>query len=159
MSLKIIGDGPEYARLKCLIDEDIEPNVHFLGAIYDEQKMAEHFLGADLFLVTGAAGLSVNHALAYDVPIAAFARTKSGPFHHPEIEYVVPGRTGILVTQYTNDALANGIDQFLENVDLASMRKGIREFVDKTISLGIVADNFGKLLRILEPSLAEGLEG
>lgn len=152
ISLSIIGDGPEYDRLRGLVDELIQPNVRFLGAVYDEKQLASHFLGADLFLVTGAAGLSVNHALAYGLPVIAFSRTKQGPFHHPEIEYVVAEKTGTLVAPFNVQAFADRLDQMLESGEAVTIKRGIREHVDKIINLEIVAGNFEKLLKMLELS-------
>jgi len=133
-------------RLSSLVDEELAPHIRFFGAIYGEEKVASHFLGADLFVVTGAAGLSVNHALAYGVPVVAFERARFGPYHHPEIEYLVPGLSGILIKHSSPKALSEGIEAALHSGELARIRRAVPAFVDQSLMLDGMVEKFGYLL-------------
>lgn len=141
-SLCIIGDGPMRAQLE--EQAKAVTNVRFLGALYGERELAPYFLGADIFLIAGAAGLSVNHSLAYNLPVAAFGRGKGyeRPLHHPEIEYVIPGRTGFLCDQDSNAAMAHLIIEAFENGELARLRATMEPFVTERLSLSNVIENF-----------------
>jgi hypothetical protein len=68
---------------------------------------------ADFSVLSGAAGLGVNHALCYGVPVVAYARTEQGPHHHPEIAYVIDGKTGMQVPRYTDEAMLQALRDFL----------------------------------------------
>ena len=121
-SLTVIGDGPERPALERLAAAEVGSGIRFTGAIYKEEELAPHFLGADVYILAGAAGLSVNHALAYSLPIAAFPRRRNGPHHHPEIAYIVEGETGLLVQPPTPDALARAIVESYVSGRLEAMR-------------------------------------
>lgn len=149
ISLTIIGAGPDHDRLASMIGPILAPHVRMLGEIYDEAEVAKHFLGADTLLVTGAAGLSVNHALAYSLPVVAYARTPAGPHHHPEIEYVVPGRSGILVERYSEAALLETLHTALSEGSLDELRNRIPQFVDANLDMSIMIRQFGKLLEAM----------
>lgn len=147
-ALTIIGDGPERTRLQALAEEQPPGAVRMTGALYDEADLAPHFLGADLFVLPGAAGLSVNHALAYALPVIAFARSQSGPRHHPEIEYVVNGVTGILVDQPTLDAMA---DTLIANIAVGAQFR-LKECLlngERQPTLDKVVAQFGRLIGAL----------
>ena len=80
-TLTLVGDGPERERLTALAGDRLGRSIRMPGALYGEDALAPLFLGADLYLLSGAAGLSVNH-LARDVNLAACL----GPFS-PEPVY------------------------------------------------------------------------
>jgi glycosyltransferase involved in cell wall biosynthesis len=147
--LTIIGDGPGRERLERRAGAELNRAIRFMGALYDEAELAPHFLGADVYVLGGAAGLSVNHALAYALPIVAFPRSPRGPFHHPEIEYVVPDRSGILVEDYDDEAMAATIAESYRSGRLARLRTAL-ETDPVAPSIEDVADNFGRLLNVLE---------
>jgi len=121
-SLTVIGDGPERPALERLAAAKVGSGVRFTGAIYEEEELAPHFVGADVYILAGAAGLSVNHALAYGLPVAVFPQRRNGPHHHPEIAYVVDSETGLLVQPPTPDALARAIVDSYVSGRLATMR-------------------------------------
>ncbi len=108
-ALTIIGDGPEQQSLRAMADRMGLNGIIFTGGLYDENELAPYFTGSDFLIVPGAAGLSVNHAIAYLLPVIAFSRSGAGPFHHPEIEYVTPGTSGVLVPNYSAEALSLAI--------------------------------------------------
>lgn len=69
-SLDIIGEGSELERLQKLTrDLDLSNSVKFVGAIYDDIKMAEHIYRASLFVMPSLGGLGFNTAMAVGLPI------------------------------------------------------------------------------------------
>ena len=147
-ALTVIGDGPERERLMAQAGAQPGGSIRILGTLYGEADLAPHFMGADFCLIPGAAGLTVNHALAYCVPVVAFARSGSGPLHHPEIEYVVDGKTGVLVPGHTA--------QDMSEVVIAAYASGLHRRLRSKMalsghlpSLESVADKCSTLLKLM----------
>ena len=147
-ALTIIGDGPEKEHLHALAKTSGLRNLEFAGAIHDEQSLAPHFLGADFLVVAGAAGLSVNHALAYRLPVIAFRSGRGMPLHHPEIEYVVPDVSGVLVSTYSADALSTSIASAYSRAEHIRLARKIEDWTSAP-SLDRMQDGFEKLLSVL----------
>lgn len=112
-ALTLVGDGPDLERTRAEAGEELGRRIFMPGAEYDEARIAAYYGSADLSVLTGAAGLGVNHALCYGVPIVAYARTEQGPHHHPEIAYVIDGVTGVQVPRYTDEAMLQALRAFL----------------------------------------------
>jgi glycosyltransferase involved in cell wall biosynthesis len=148
-ALTIIGDGPLRGALE-IAAADI-PNVRFLGAIYDEVELAPHFLGADFFAIAGAAGLSVNQALAYRLPVVAFERGRWGgwPYHHPEIEFVEPNVSGLLCREPTVEAMAAMIVDACHRDEARRLRESMEDFVDRKLRLSNMIDQFAEVDKLL----------
>lgn len=140
--LTIIGDGPERSNLEQQIEQLGIEGATLVGALYDESDLAAHFKGADLLLIPGAAGLSVNHALAYNLPVIAFGRGKGLPNHHPEIEYVVPGVTGVLCVEPGPEALADSVVRTVVSGEVDRLRRSIPVFVDRHLRIEKMIKSF-----------------
>jgi glycosyltransferase involved in cell wall biosynthesis len=142
--LKILGEGPDRRNIEAAAGDQLGKSVVLLGASFDEAATARHFLSADMFVMAGRIGLSINHALAYDLPVVAFARGPDGPFHGSEIHYLVDGRTGFLVCDVTAAAFARKLeDLFVSGRDWKSeLRPGIRAFVQKQLVTDRMLDGF-----------------
>jgi glycosyltransferase involved in cell wall biosynthesis len=150
-ALTIIGDGPDRSRLEAEMAagaKDIAGSIKFTGSIHDEHMLAPHFKGADLLVLPGSAGLAVNHALAYNLPIVGFRGGGGGPDHHPEVEYIVEGVSGSLVSPATPEALAQRILYVIESGDYLIMRQKIIT-ENPAPDIDKVADNFGLLFNLL----------
>lgn len=148
-ALTIVGDGPERGRLESSLLEKGLRGVTMAGALYQEVELARHFKGADLFLMPGAAGLSVNHALAYHLPIVAFGRGKGLPLHHPEIEYVVPSETGVLCHTPGERAFADAILNAWRNGEIARLKETIPAYVDRNLRLERMMESFSVVNSLL----------
>lgn len=68
--------------------------IHYVGAKFDEEKVP-YFMLSKLLLMPAAVGLAVLDAFALEVPLV----TTDGPFHGPEIEYLVDGVNGVSVQE------------------------------------------------------------
>ncbi len=92
LRLVIIGDGPLAAVVREAAKRDTE--IRWLGAITDEQAIASIMREVNLVFVPGWSGLSIVHAFAYGKPYV----TIQSPRHPPEIDYLVPGHNGLLLS-------------------------------------------------------------
>lgn len=91
-SLLLVGEGPEEVALKEMVLER-GLNVHFVGACYEEERLAELIMCANLTVSPGQVGLTAMHSLAYGVPVVTHDDVHS---QMPESEAIVAGKTGDL---------------------------------------------------------------
>lgn len=145
--LTIVGDGPEKEQLQDLSGKMLGVNIHFTGAIYEEESLAEHFNKADVFVTCGAVGLGVNHALAYGVPVLAFQQTEAGPFHHPEICYVEEDKTGWKVSRFTEQAMLEHLVKLFQKGQNPRqlLQKTLPEYAEEQLSLDKMTEVFKQI--------------
>lgn len=141
-ALTIIGDGPERARVEAEAAKIADGSVRLLGALHSETDLAQYFKAADYFILLGAAGLAVNHALAYDLPVVCFARGRGMPRHHPEICNVVDGVTGLLCHSPDVDAMLALLKQAVAKNVGEQLRPLIRSYVDEHGRMSSMVDQF-----------------
>ena len=104
-----VGDGPDRARLEALARE-LGVRVHFAGACYDEARLAELAMTANLTVSPGRVGLTVTHSLVYGVPVVTHYDADD---QAPEFEAVVPGETGGLFEKDSVASLADAITPWI----------------------------------------------
>ena len=140
LGVHFIGDGPYLEKLKSIVTEkNLRKNVFFHGSIHQDEKTGEMLYASDMMVMPGYVGLSVNHALNFDCPITTFEQKEDGPFHSPEIEYLVHNKTGFVLEDHTVEALTETIGQYLSQPELqAAMKRNAREMVETVCSV----DNF-----------------
>jgi glycosyltransferase involved in cell wall biosynthesis len=86
--LTIIGDGPERAKLEHLSTQfGLTDRVEFVGAIYQQERLAPWFNDAWVSVSPGYIGLSAIHSLAYGVPMIV----AQGEPHSPEVTALEDG--------------------------------------------------------------------
>lgn len=144
-ALTIIGDGPEREKIMALAKSRGYDNIRLPGALYGEKAVAPHFKGADFFILAGAAGLSLNHALAYDLPIATYGRGAGLPRHHPEIAYAVPGKTAVVATDPRPETLAAMVVDAYESGQHRNLKQQISAYVDDHAHLEGMLRQFGRV--------------
>ncbi|MFC1508435.1 glycosyltransferase family 4 protein [Candidatus Omnitrophota bacterium] len=111
----IVGDGPMRAELESLVKElELENFVRFLGAQYDEEIMAKYLFCASVAAMPAHAGLAIQHAFDFGVPIIVGDDMKE---HPPEIELVENGETGIFCKDGDANEFAKAILCLLTNED------------------------------------------
>ncbi|MFH1769587.1 MAG: glycosyltransferase [Parcubacteria group bacterium] len=105
--LVIIGDGPEYRKLKSLA----EPNVTLMG-YQDDKVVAEHYRNCIAFIMPQEEdfGLTPIEAMSYGKPVVAL---KAGG----AVEYIDEGINGIFFEDPTEASLANGVRILKESLD------------------------------------------
>jgi len=145
--LTIVGDGPDAENTRLEAGSELGRSITMTGKIYDEATLARHFASADVMVFPGAAGLSINHALAYGLPVIAYDRTPTGPGHGPEIAYVVDNVTGMRVSPYSEDAMLRGLlDFFARHPDpKAEFRERISKYVSENLTLDMMVEDFRKV--------------
>lgn len=116
MRVIVVGKGPDDQRLRGLSQElGLESHVRFLGAIYDEARLAPWFLNADVFCYPANIGLSALHAFGYGLPVVTGNRLES---QNPEIEALRDGENGLLYADGDPGALAAALRRLFDDRDL-----------------------------------------
>lgn len=128
LNLTFVGDGEERPMLEKLAEyHDLERNVWFYGACYDERKNAELVFNADLCVAPGNIGLTAMHALMFGCP----AITHNDFTHQmPEFEAILPGVTGDFFEFGSVSSLA---DTILRWFNSNNNREQVREACFKEI--------------------------
>ena len=144
--LVIIGDGPDANRIKQRIEElNLHDHIQTPGAIFDEQLLAQYYLSSQVAVIPGSAGLAINHAFAYRVPVI----TSDDLWRHgPEIAMLTDGRTGFRFRDGDSDALADRVIEILADPDrLQQMRTACRHLIDTEYNETAMANNFHLVVR------------
>ena len=149
--LVVIGGGEDTALREEWSLRGGDKRIVIHDGIYEEDLLAPWFLGSDLFLLPGPGGLSINHALAYGVPIVAFQSGQRGEFHGPEIAYVVNDETGLLVAPDTGATgmAAAVIELWQDPGRFERLKRKIPGFVDKKLQIETMVRNFRAVDAIL----------
>lgn len=113
--LLIIGDGPDKNYLeKYVLGKEIE-DIHFLGGISNWQHSGQYLYASDILVIPGDVGLAVNHAFCFGLPVITQAGDKNGPFHGPEIEYIIHGKTGFICEKGNKKEMSQAIIKVFNN--------------------------------------------
>lgn len=112
VNLLLVGDGPERDALASLAQQEGVKAV-FVGACYDERRLAELFSIANATVSPGNVGLTCMHSLAYGVPVI----THDDPEDQmPEWEAITAGVTGALFRKGCAESLATAIETWTRTV-------------------------------------------
>lgn len=131
LAVHFIGGGEMLVKLKQkAATQNHRKNIFFHGSVYDENKNGEYLYASDLMVMPGFVGLSVNHAFCFQCPVATFKQGTSGPYHSPEIEYLIEGKTGILARSFDIEDMTKKIYNYLISEEL---QKEMRQEIDYTI--------------------------
>jgi glycosyltransferase involved in cell wall biosynthesis len=111
VDLLVVGDGPERGALESLAQVE-RVNAVFVGACYDEPRLAALFACACVLVSPGEVGLTCMHSLGYGVPVI----THGDPSRQmPEWEAIVPGLTGDLFEPDDVEGLAKKVDRWTQS--------------------------------------------
>jgi len=103
----VIGDGPQAAELQARTTAaGLRDNVRWLGAIYEENRLAPWFLSAQALVHPGAIGLSLLHAFGYGLPVVTH---DAGGQHMPEFAALTNGTNGRVYPREDTDAMTSAI--------------------------------------------------
>jgi len=138
----LVGDGPE----KCALEKEakdlgIEKSIIFAGNLNDEEKNLALGLSDLVVLPSLSEGASMLalEAMSLKKPVVAFA-VGAIP------EFVVDGKTGILVEPRDIKALAEAITKLLSKVDLAhQMGEESQKFFRANFSVERMVDSTSKV--------------
>lgn len=144
IDLHYVGDGPKDANLKEKVETlGLTNNVIFHGAIHDETKTGEILFASDMMVMPGYLGLSVNHAFCFDCPVMSFEQHENGPFHSPEVEYVINNETGFLLQEHSAESLAFALNGYLVNPTLQlTIKENIKQMVSEVFPIEKMVKGF-----------------
>lgn len=130
INVSIIGDGVDRNYLeKAAHDLNLEKVVWFVGACYDENKIAEFLYNADLCVSPGNVGLTAMHAMTFGTPVISH-----NSFHNqgPEFEAIEEEKTGLFFKENDVESLAEAINRWLLNIkDREEVRKECYKVIDE----------------------------
>jgi glycosyltransferase involved in cell wall biosynthesis len=107
--LALVGEGAERDRLLRFAEElGIAADVRFFGEISDLEAICPFFLSSRAFVLPGAGGLAIYHALANGLP--AIATHADGT----ELDLIADGRTGFLCEPCDPNEIASRILRVLD---------------------------------------------
>ncbi|HBS29261.1 MAG TPA: hypothetical protein DEB06_07375 [Phycisphaerales bacterium] len=135
----IVGKGDDEPRLRALAGElGLGSTVRFVGAEYEEDRLAPWFLSARAFCYPANIGLSILHAFGYGLPVVT-SDNFSG--QNPEIEALRHEVNGLTYTDASVEALAAALERLLRDDDLhGRLSAGARETVREAFSLSWMVD-------------------
>lgn len=144
VALHYVGDGPEYVNLKEKVESlGLTNNVVFHGAIHDENRTGDILIASDMMVMPGYLGLSVNHAFCFDCPVMSFEQQENGPFHSPEVEYVIDNETGFLLKEHSAKSLADALNSYFNNSTLQNtMKENIQQMVSEVFPIEKMVKGF-----------------
>jgi glycosyltransferase involved in cell wall biosynthesis len=108
VELLVIGGGPLEDGLRARAAD--LPEVHFLGTLPADIRVARCLKVSAAVAIAGAVGLLVNHAFAHGRAVI----TRDNAAHGAEIEYVTPGENGLVVPG-DNAAFAAALAAFADD--------------------------------------------
>ena len=129
--LVVIGSGPDEASLKAQAKQlGLEERIEFVGAEYDERRIAAWMNDAFAMVYPRNAGLSLLHAFAYAVPVLVSNQRGS---HNPEIAHFRDGCNGLSFVDGRARSLA---DCALRLLNSDSLRAQLAQGAAKTVAVG-----------------------
>jgi len=112
-NLTLVGDGEMKTKLLNMVQElDIQCNVWFYGATYNEHELSGLFYNADLCVSPGNIGLTAIHAMTYGCPVITHGNFS---YQMPEFEAIEKEKTGDFFTYNDANSLVQAIKNWFEN--------------------------------------------
>ncbi len=128
-NLVLVGDGVMRPQLEQLVnDKDLNRQVWFYGACYDDTQNAQLIFDADLCVAPGNVGLTAMHTMVFGTPVLTH---DNFAMQMPEFEAVKSGETGDFFRYNDIESLASKIGEWMKTK--ASKREEIREACFKEI--------------------------
>lgn len=128
-NLTLVGDGVEKANLSEKVKMlNLENNVWFYGACYDEKVNAELIYNADLCVSPGNVGLTAIHAMTFGCPVITH---DNFPYQMPEFEAIKQGETGDFFQYNDAESIADCIEKWFAFAnDRVAVRKACYHEID-----------------------------
>jgi len=128
VNLLLVGDGPEKESLQKFAAEK-NLAVHFYGPCYDEDKLAELVMAANVTVAPGKVGLTAMHSLAFGTPVITHDDINQ---QMPEWESIIPGQNGDLFKHGNIEDLARVIGLWTTSqYPDESIRKTCHKIIDQ----------------------------
>jgi glycosyltransferase involved in cell wall biosynthesis len=141
--VNVIGDGSIKEEYMKLAEELlVQQNFNWLGAIYDEIQLAPWFLSADYFMYPGAIGLSLNHSMAYALPVITHGDKKN---QMPEFFFLEDGYNGLLYEAGNVESLKKLLVS-LSTAESHELSSNAYKTMHEKYSFANMVENFAKCL-------------
>lgn len=142
-----VGDGEAKEEMENLVYKNkLQDNIKFYGAIYDDRVTGKLLYCSDLMIMPGYLGLSVNHSFCFECPVVSLKQKEDGPFHSPEVEYIIQNQTGYLADSY-ND-MKNFVFDYLNNKDKQiKFKKEIEYCIENICSVDNMLNGFYRSIK------------
>ena len=122
-NLVLIGNGEIKSELQNLVSSrDLEEQIWFYGACYDEKANAELIYNADLCVSPGNIGLTAIHSLMFGCPALTNDDFNT---QMPEYESIIDGKTGCFFIKGDSNDLAQKISSWFKCY--SNLREEIRK--------------------------------
>lgn len=129
VNLVLVGNGEEMQHLKKFAKEhNIENNIWFYGACYNDNQNASLIYNADVCVAPGNVGLTAIHTMAFGTPVITHNDFKN---QMPEFEAIKEGVTGSFFKYGSIEDMTSAIRNWLSNHK--KDRNAIREACVKEI--------------------------
>lgn len=144
VALHFVGGGPFMDKARELANG---LDVKFWGYITDDYFIGKLLFASDLVVIPGYVGLSIVHAFCFDKPIVTQEKGTNGPFHSPEIEYLVTGKTGFMVNCNNNQEMADVVINYLTDKAMQDiMKMEIRAIIETSCNIDNMLKGFQKAI-------------
>jgi glycosyltransferase involved in cell wall biosynthesis len=142
----IIGDGVMKETIQRRIsDLELANHVSLVGAIFDEQSIAYYLMTAKLAVIPAHAGLFIQHAFDYGLPIVVGNDFRS---HPPEIELVKEGENGMFFENGDSNHLADQIIKLLlDEENRLKMSCNAKMLIDVKYNVNSMAEGLLQAIR------------
>ena len=107
VALLIVGDGRERARCQYFAKKHSLVDIHFLGEIRNLKEVSIFFRISDIFVLPGAGGLAIHHAMLFGLPVVVSSADGT------EEDLVIDKKTGLFFRPDDSEDLANKLDILL----------------------------------------------
>lgn len=137
----IIGDGPMREHLEQLIAElGLSKSVTLAGSIYDEETIGKYLMCSRVMVMPGWAGLAVQHAFSYGVPVITDNDMRN---HPPEVELIEDGVTGFFCQPRDISGFTEAICKVLtDDALLERLSKNACEVIEEKYNIDNMAAGF-----------------
>lgn len=141
IELVIIGKGEEELNLINQVKTlNLEKYVTFLGAIYEGEAQTLEFLKAEVYILAGMGGLSINEAMAHSLPI--ICSVADGTEKH----LVFEGENGLYFKDSDLESLVFTIEKMF-NANTKEMGEKSLNIIQQRINLPFVSSQFLKAFK------------
>ncbi len=142
LALVIVGDGPERKRLRQVARGG---NVRFVGAVYDEVKLARLLALADFLVLPGRVGLTCVLGFAASLPCVT--TSPNAVAQTPEFEYVEAGRNALVTETSEVEEYASALRRLLTEPELLDHLKAGAVETARALRIDNMVEAFADAIR------------
>ena len=136
----IIGSGTAESYYRDYADKLGLKNCQFLGKIVNGVNI--YFQIADIFVLPGRGGLSINQALINGLPVIC-----NTPADGTELDMIEDGKTGFLIKFMDTPNLVHALEKMIENRRHLEMGRNARDVIDKKYNIAAMLDVIRQVMK------------